>query len=69
MRGPRDYDGQFSITKCENCGPVSSVIIATDYGLDCPGLNPGGGEIFRLSRQVLGPTEFPVKRVPGLSRG
>jgi hypothetical protein len=27
------------------CGPGSSVGIATDYGLDCPGSNPGG-EIF-----------------------
>jgi len=25
-----------------NCGPGSSVGIATDYGLDVPGLNPGG---------------------------
>ena len=29
------------------CGPGSSVGIATDYGLDCPGSNPGGDEIFR----------------------
>jgi len=29
------------------CGPGSSVGIATGYGLDGPGLNPGGGEIFR----------------------
>jgi len=29
------------------CGPGSSVGIATDYGLDGPGSNPGGGEIFR----------------------
>ena len=28
-------------------GPGSSVSIATDYGLDGPGSNPGGGEIFR----------------------
>jgi hypothetical protein len=28
-------------------GPGSSVGIATDYGLDGPGSNPGGGEIFR----------------------
>ena len=31
------------------CGPGSSVGIATGYGLDCPGSNPGGGEIFRTS--------------------
>ena len=28
-------------------GPGSSVGIATDYGLDSPGSNPGGDEIFR----------------------
>ena len=28
------------------CGPGSSVSIATDYGLDGPGSNPGGDEIF-----------------------
>ena len=51
------------------CGPGSSVGIATDCGLDGPGSNPGGDENFRMSRPALGPTQPPVKCVPGLCRG
>ena len=51
-----------------DCGLGSSVGIATDYGLDGPGLNPGEDEIFRPFRSALGPTQPPVQWVPGLSR-
>ena len=51
------------------CGPSSLVGIATDYGLDGPGSNPGEDEIFRQFRPTLGPTQPPVQYVPGLSRG
>ena len=38
------------------CGPGSAVDIATAYGLDGPGSNPGGGEIFRTCPdRALGP--------------
>ena len=49
-------------------GPGSSVRIATDYGLDGPGSNPVGDEIFRPSRSVLRPTQPPVQWTPSLSR-
>jgi len=51
------------------CRSGSSVGIVTDYGLDGPGSNPGGSEIFRPSRPALGPTQPPVQWVLGLSRG
>jgi len=41
-----------------------SVSIATDYGLDGPGSNPGVDEIFRPSRPALGLTQPPVQWVP-----
>jgi len=49
-------------------GPDSSVGTVTDYGLDGPGSNPGGDEIFRPSIPALGPTQPPVQWVPALSR-
>jgi len=50
-------------------GLGSSVGIATDYGLDGPGWNPGEDEIFRPSRPALGLTQPPVQWEPGLSMG
>jgi hypothetical protein len=51
-------------------GRDSSVGTATGYGLDGPGSNPGGGEIFRTCPdRLLGLIQPPVHRVPGLSRG
>ena len=47
----------------------SSVGIVTDYGLDGPGSNPSGDEIFRPSKPALGPTQPLVKWVQVLSRG
>ena len=49
-------------------GPGTSVGIATDYGMDGPGSNPGGDEIFRPSRPAQRPTQTPVNWVPGVSR-
>ena len=46
-----------------------SVGIGNDYGLDGPGSNSGGDEIFRPSNPALVPIQPPVKWVPGLFWG
>ena len=48
--------------------PVAQSLYRLSYALDGPGSNPGGDEIFRPSRLALGPTQPPVKWVPGVSR-
>ena len=50
-------------------GRVAQSIWRPSYGLDDPGSNPSGDEIFRLSRPALGPTQPPVQWVTCLSWG
>ena len=57
------------VCMCVLCGPGSSVGIATDFGLDGLGSNPGEEEICRPSRPVLGSNQPPVKWVPGFFPG
>ena len=47
---------------------VAQSLYRLSYRLDGPESNPGGDEIFRSAWPVPGPTQPPIKWVPGLSR-
>jgi len=67
-RGAACYYQQTQFTA--QCGPVSSVSIATGYGMDGPGIeNRWQRHLTHLSRPALGPIQPPVRGVSGLSRG
>ena len=53
---PGNVAKYFTICPYSVCGLGSSVGMETNYGLDGPGSNPDGDEIFRPSRPALRPT-------------
>jgi len=54
----RPFPDNFILLFSLYMGRVAPVGIATDYGLDGPGSNPGGDENFRSFRPALGPTQL-----------
>ena len=54
---------------CDSRGRGSSIGIATNYGLEGPGIEARWGRDFpHLPRPALGPTQPPIQWVPGPSR-